>query len=802
MQLKPLVFLLLIVLPTTRSQAQKTSYSLKGAVNTDTKKPLEFGNAVILNIKDSVLIKGAPFENGKYTVIGIPRDSVLLKISSIGFKDHYLTFYRTGNDSVYNLNEITLNEDNTLGEVTVNAKKPFFEMDGEKVKVNVEGTSLTAAGTALDVLRRSPSVIVNNSDQVSVFGKGTAIIYLDGLLLSSVDLLKSLPSADIKSIEIIANPSAKYDAAGRAVINIITVRHNLEGYNINLIQNTLYGKYLFSYSGLRFNYTKKKWSANFSYGKSAGKQWNSDEYKRRYNVNDSTHIEMNNSIYETQDFLNTNYYRFGINYRIDSTSLLGVQYNGFYEAKKGNTDNQNNIQQNNIQQYVLKTTTTHNPFQINNSANINYSKKFDTLGTELFSAVQYGNFVSKTVSNIGQNTSYGSFASDQDKRNSNRNDIKIFSAQIDLTNAFKSKWKLESGLKNSYIGKTSDITFENLSNGEWIPDQNYLNGFEFSENIAAAYSELRYKTKKVNMRVGGRAEMTRSKGFSKTLQKQIIDRQYLNFFPSGFFGYDLAKDLTTSLTLSSRIHRPTYQDLDPFINYIDSLSSLRGNPYLLPEYTNSIEASLIYMKEANLTFGYNTTKGAMTLVVEKVNDSTQAFTGITKNIDRSESYSAGITIPYELEWWTTANYFGYFLNTFSYVQDGVKITNHKPTFSIYLYDEFRFKKLFSVEINYEYTSSAVDGIFMSKPFSMLNANLKKTFFKDKLTVRFLANDIFSNYIMKGQSNIPLYTIEYRSRYNTHNYMLALNYKFGRLKNNNYKNRSVSDEEYERIKMGK
>jgi hypothetical protein len=208
------------------------------------------------------------------------------------------------------------------------------------------------------------------------------------------------------------------------------------------------------------------------------------------------------------------------------------------------------------------------------------------------------------------------------------------------------------------------------------------------------------------------------------------------------------------------------------------------------------------MKEANLTFGYNTTKGAMTLVVEKVNDSTQAFTGITKNIDRSESYSAGITIPYELEWWTTANYFGYFLNTFSYVQDGVKITNHKPTFSIYLYDEFRFKKLFSVEINYEYTSSAVDGIFMSKPFSMLNANLKKTFFKDKLTVRFLANDIFSNYIMKGQSNIPLYTIEYRSRYNTHNYMLALNYKFGRLKNNNYKNRSVSDEEYERIKMGK
>jgi outer membrane receptor protein involved in Fe transport len=796
------IFSISTVLSIQNAFSQSGSYNITGIVNTSNNKSPEFGNAIVLNEKDSSLIKGTPFENGNFTIVGIAKDSVLIKISSIGFKDHLQRFYRSGNDSMYFLNVVTLIEDNTLNEVTVSAKKPFFEMDGEKVKVNVEGTSLTAAGTALDVLRRSPSVMVNNQDVVSVFGKGAAIIYLDGLLLPSVDILKSLPSSDIKSIEIIANPSAKYDAAGRVVINIITIRNNLEGYNVNLIQNTLYGKYLFSYSGLRFNYTKKKWSANISYGKSSGKQWNSDEYKRKYDVNDSTHIEMNNSIYETQKFLNTNYYRAGLNYRIDSTSLFGIQYNGFYEAKTGSADNQNDIRQNDIQQYILKTTTTHNPFQINNSANINYSKKFDTLGTELFSAVQYGNFVSKSVSNIGQNTSYGSFVSDQDKRNSNRNDIKIFSAQIDLTNAFNKKWKLESGLKNSYIGKTSDVKFENLSNGEWISDPNYLNGFEFSENIAAAYSELRYKAKKLNMRFGGRAEMTKSDGFSKTLNKPIIDRKYINFFPSGFFGYDFTKDLTTSLTLSSRIHRPTFQDLDPFINYIDSLSSLRGNPYLLPEYTNSIEASLIYMKEANITFGYNNTKGAMTLVVEKVNDSTQAFTGITKNIDRSESYSAGITIPYELEWWTTANYFGYFLNTFSYVQNGVKITNHKPTFSIYLYDEFRFKKLFSLEINYEYTSAAVDGIFMSKPFAMLNANLKKTFFKDQLTVRLLANDVLSQYIMRGQSNIPLYTVEYRSRYNTHNYMLAINYKFGRLKNSNYKNRSVSEDEYSRIKMEK
>jgi hypothetical protein len=208
------------------------------------------------------------------------------------------------------------------------------------------------------------------------------------------------------------------------------------------------------------------------------------------------------------------------------------------------------------------------------------------------------------------------------------------------------------------------------------------------------------------------------------------------------------------------------------------------------------------MKEANLTFGYSKTNGALRLVVDKLTDSTDAFTATTKNLKKSETYSFGVTIPYELKWWTTANYFGYFLNTFSYDQGGILIQNVKPTFSIYLYDEFRFKKLFSLELIYEYTSAAVDGIFVSKPFSMLNATIKKTFLNDKLTCRFIASDILNKYIMAGQSNIPVYNLKYTSRVNMNYFMLAVNYKFGKLKNSSYKNRSVSDEEYNRVKTGK
>jgi hypothetical protein len=783
--------------------AQLPSYTIIGKALSTNKKPIEFGNVIALSANDSSLITGAPFENGQFKLMGLIADSVLIKISSVGYREKIKMFYRSQNDSIIDVGEFIIEEANSLSEITVVAKVPLFEMDGEKVKVNVEGTSLTTAGNALDVLRRSPGIQVSSTDNVSVFGKGTAIIYIDGLLLSSVDILKSLPSTDIKSIEIIHNPSARYDAGGRAVINVTTIRSTLQGYNGNIIQNTLYIKSLFSYTGFRINYNKNKWSTTLGLGTNMGQQWTSDEYKREYKTNDTTAMEMNNAIYDKQNFKSVYYYRAGVNYRPDSTSTIGMQYYGFYNGQNNTTDNSNTVLQNNQTQYQLHTFTNGLPITMNNAVNANYLKRLDTLGTELFIAAQYGVFNIKNTSTIHQETKYNGFVLNEDKRNLNTNDINIITAQVDFTKVFNKQWKLESGIKESNISKTSDIEFENYEGSSgWVSDPNYLNGFSFTENIVAAYSELRYKKKKVNTRVGLRSEMTKSDGFSKTLNKKIIDREYINLFPSAFFGYDFTNDLTTSLTLSSRINRPTFQDLDPFINYIDSVSSFRGNPYLLPEYTNSVEAALVYMKEANITFGYNNTKGALRLVVDKLTDSTDAFTATTKNLNKSETYSAGITIPYELKWWTTANYFGYFLNNFTYQQNGVTVKNNKPTFSIYLYDEFRFKKYCSLEITYEYTSSAVDGIFISKPFSMLTATLKKNFFKDKLTCRFVANDILRTYIMQGQSNIPLYNVNYKSYVSTHYYMISLNYKFGKLKNNNYKNRSVSDEEYNRVKTGK
>ena len=783
--------------------SQADNYFIVGKVVNSNNKPIELGNVIVLSAKDSSIIKGDLFMSGEFKLVGISENNFILKITSIGFLEYFQLIKKENTDTLLNVGTIQLKNNTNLKEVEIVAKIPMFEHDGEKVKVNVENSALSSAGTILDVLKKSPTVMIDNNDNVSIFGKGNAVIYIDGQQIASNDILKTISSTEIKEIEIISNPSAKYDAAGKAVINITTKKNNLEGYSGNIIQNTLYGKELFTYTGLRFNYKRKKWSTFLSYGFPHGKVWNSDEYYRKIKSNDSTTTEMKNKLYTIDNQTNANNYRAGVTYYIDTAKSISIQYNGFYNQNKNNIDNVNDVFKNGIPVVSIGTYTTQKPRVINNAVNINFTKKLDTLGSEFIATAQYGNFISKSLDEIKQEISLGINPDIQIKRSSGLNNIQIFTGQVDLNKSFNKKWKLESGLKNSYITNNSEINFENYSpSGEWISDTSYVNGYEYSENILAGYSQLRYSKNKVHFRTGVRGEHTTTDGISKITGRNITNLEYFNIFPSAFFGYDFTKDLKTGITYSSRITRPNFQDMDPFVNYIDSLSSFRGNPYLRPSYTNEIEASLIYMEEASLTFSYSRTNGAMNLVVDKLNDGTDAFIATNKNLDYSETYSAGITIPYELSWWTTYNYFGYLVNTFSYKSEGSIINNTKPMFYMYLYDEFRVKKFFSMEVTFEYTSAGVDGIFTFEPFYNLSANIKKTFFHDKITCRFIDNDILSTSYNTGNSNVQGYNVNYISKENSHYFVLAFNYRFGKLKANDYKDKTVNQEEYNRIKMEK
>jgi hypothetical protein len=782
---------------------QQSLFSITGNVTDENQRPVETGNILCLSAKDSSIIKGALLMDGKFSLVGLGGTTYLIRINAVGFKETFKQCSRLGTDTLLDLGTIILNRSTTLQAVEISAKIPFFESDGEKVKVNVENTGLSVSGTAIDVLRQSPSVLVNNDDKVSVFGKGDALIYVDGQLITSTDILKSIPSSDIKNIEIINNPSAKYDAAGRAVINIVTRKNALEGYNGNLIQNVLYSKSLFTYSGIRFNYKRKKWAVSAGYGLVGGSAWSSDDYYRNFNPSPGVLTEMRNSIYETKYNSNVQNYRLRTDYAVDSITTIGLQYNGYYSAMNTIADNSNAITNNSVPQFQLQTTTNTKPVLINNSLNLVFTRKLDSLGGELFSAAQYGDFSANSIGQIAQTITTGTNSSSDQKIATNANDIRIISVQLDYTKYFHKHWKLETGFKNSNVLNVSSVNFQGLSPaGTWVSDPAYYNGFDYKENIGAGYGNIQFNQGKFHLRGGLRGELTTSNGFSHVLNEDVIDRQYFNLFPSAYAGYDVTKDMTTSITYSSRIVRPAYQDMQPTINYIDSLSSFRGNPYLMPEYTNSLEAALIYMKEASVTVGYSQTIGALKLVVDKLGNGSDAFVATTKNIDKANAFTLGLTIPYELSWWTTSNNLGYAFNNYSYTSEGQVIQNVKPTYYVYLYNELRLKKIISSEITYEYNSGGVDGIFVMKPFSKFSISVKKTFFKGALTCRLMANDILSSYLMGGVSNVQGYSVTYVSKFNSHFYLIGLNYKFGKIKATEITDKSVNNEEYERIKTPK
>ncbi len=801
--MRNLLAIIFVFIHLVSAYSQDTLFTITGSISDKNNKVIESGYAIALSAKDSSIIKGAFFMEGRYRVEGLSGDSIIIKLNSIGFVDQLKKVKRNKLDTLVDVGTITLVSANLLKEITVNAKIPLFENDGEKIKINVANTNLGSGGTAMDVLRKSPGVMVTGNNKVTIFGKGEPVIYIDGQRLTSQEVLKNLPASEIQSIEVIRNPSAKYDATGAAVINIITKKANLEGYNGSVMHNTIYGKNLYFVNRVQLNASKGKWSVNSSYGFNSGKSWESNLFSRKFTEND-TLVTMENSIYELENCIGNHSYKLSLTFRPDSSCTIGVNYNGFYNRTDFDIDNTNDIFLGSLRQTGLSTTQKQKYFMLNHNAGATFLKTYDTLGSELFAGVNYGNFIMDNTAQIFQNVATQSSLLDQQKRSRGYNNIKLTTANIDLKHVFNKYWSVEAGVKGSIVDKTGGVQFDNLSGGDvWVPDSDYVNGFDFNENILASYAELRFKKGKFNTRAGVRLEQTRNTGFSKVLNTNVFSRNYINLFPSAFVGYNVTDDIIAGITYSSRIRRPDYEALDPFIDYIDSVSSERGNPFLLPDYTTSLEANLIVDDEVTLlTLGYSRTNGAMTEVIERLNDGSNGFVMTVKNIDYSETYSLGATLPWEKEWFTVAGYFGMFWNTFTYKQKGEIVQNYRPMFYSYLYGELRLNKLFSLEVNYEYYGAGVDGIFEFKPFSMLNLSIKRNFFNDKLTCMFSANDVLKTYREYGNSKVPGYAIGYNNLYNTNNYSLQLTWNFGKLRSSQKSQRSTNTEEYNRIKMGK
>lgn len=786
---------LLLTLLCFSGMAAAQTYSLKGYVTGADKKAVEFGNAVVLRPSDSSLVTGSPIRDGNFSFDTISQSPVLLRISAAGCKTSFRTVTR--NNAEVDLGTITL-ESNQLKEVEIAATIPLIQKQADRTRVNVEGTMLNAAGDALDVLESSPGLMVSPEGTVTVFGKGAAVVLLDGQKVP-IELIRAIPSTQIRYIEIIDHPPASYDAQGRVVVNVVTKQNALEGYQLDLTSAGTYAPgagNTYFYDGANMLWKKNKFSLISRYGIFAGTRLSNTEYLRHFEST-SGHVTMRNAIEETKHFRGNHGYGAAIKYDIDSTRNLNLFYNGGYNQIR-KISNDTNLVDVAGTPYLIHAITSNHSHNLNHNLSLVYTVRPDTLGSKRTFTGSVSQFDSDQIGDIDETVSDSASASSTPKRSTGHNLIRIGTLQTDIAHAFSSKKLFEYGAKISTVKNGSSAGLDRQLSTGWVSDTSMVNAFDYTEQTGALYAQYTMKPGHWNIRPGVRGEMTHTKGFSHKQNATIIDTNYFNVFPSLMAEYSLMKDLSLTGEYAFRIDRPSFQDLDPFVMYIDSLSSMRGNPNLRPEYTHESSLTLTYLEAASLELDYSYTKNAINTYIERIPNSDQ-FTAQERNFDYATEYQVELDLPYQNKWWTTSNNFGY-AYIVSHYQDATQdIVNARPMFYFFTYQSFKVLKRWNIEGIFNYNNGGADGLFIGQPAYGMRLSLQYKTPDGKGTIRLIGNDLLRSYKEVGNSKIPGFDLRYTERSDSYFFRLVLNWKFGKLKQRDFSEQSINESERNRIK---
>jgi len=617
-------------------QAQ-TKTKISGSIRTTDNKPVTAATVQLLKEpgQKSVKIIAADkegnfaFENiadGKYTVL----------FSAVGFENKSGPVVQiSAAKPTAELPPITLAIKKTsLSAVTVTSNKPFIEQKIDRMVVNVDASPTNAGATALEVLEKSPGVTVDNDGNISLKGKAGVIVMMDGkpTYLSAADLanvLRNLPASALDRIEIMTNPSSKYDAAGNSgIIDIKTKKNKSRGSNGSItVGNT---SSLFRLNGNEQVLWKPTLSVNYNYKKNkinffANAVYNYREGRNKLDIvsryyREGKRIDSTDNVSSVFQGRNNNYtVKTGLDFSPNASNTYGVVLSGFLFA--GHPRNQT---------LTTYTTLADVPFSKLNSstqtkldfkniaANFNYRHTYKPAGKEFGLDLDYANYQNITHQKLSTGFFDGNDVQTADSmflRGYLPATINIYSLKSDFTEPLKGGWKLETGIKLSYVRSDNLVNYERLAGTNWVPDSRN-NHFVYTENINAAYVNASGKIKKWDAQAGLRLENTNSNGVQE-LGNTSVKRSYVNLFPSAFLSHALDKKNTLTISASRRLQRPNYQDLNPFIFFLDSLSYRQGNPYLKPQFSYNYELSENYKGKLITTLNYTKTTDVISNIINR-----------------------------------------------------------------------------------------------------------------------------------------------------------------------------------------
>ena len=802
------------------STAQTTGRGkIKITITNEKATALENATVELIKAKDSSLVKVAITDkDGVAEFEKISFGSYLLKATMVNYGSQYSSVAElSASQADLNLQPLSLQPQTTqLAAVTVTGKKPFIQKLSDRLVVNVENSIVNAGSSAMDVLERSPGVSIDQNDVLGLRGRQGVIIMIDGKPspMTGADLanyLRGLPSSVIERIEIITNPSAKYDAAGNSgIIDIRMKKDQRFGVNGTFTAGYGQGVYPKANTGTTFNYRNKKVNlfGNYNYA-----------YRKGLN-----HLFLDRNFYENGNFVgrdlkdnyarfpfNSHTGRFGADFFPSKKTIIGFVVNGNFNHFTRKTDNVARVMDAQDQPVSTFQTRAGNNDHANNIfANINFKHSFDSTGKELTTDIDYGSFRSNSLSY--NSTSYykndGSPLQDNYKLDGDQEGkLTLKTAKVDYIHPLKNKTKLEAGGKISFVSSDNDAKFFDVSSGVPVNDVNKTNHFFYKENNNAAYINFSKAYKKFDWQIGLRGEQTNIE--TKQVNGNIrFDSSYFQLFPSAFFNYHIKEDQTIGVSVSRRIDRPGYSQLNPFLFLIDVTTYATGSPGLLPQLTWSYELNYT-LKNFNFTLGYSHTKNNQNIAIARFKDvfpnipsEENVTVQIPINLESSDYIGLTVAAPIRInKWWNMINNGNLYYNHFNGNLAGSVLNNGQPAFDMSTNNSFTFKKGWTTELNASFNSGGQYGFMVSKPQWGLSTGVQKTVLKNKGTVRFNITDIFWTNRPRATITYPgVYIEKWHAFRESRVATLSFTYRFGNNKVQAARRRTTGSEE-ERQRVG-
>jgi outer membrane receptor protein involved in Fe transport len=787
-------------------QSLKISGKITGADN----KPLDGATIYLKTTTDSVLVKTALADaSGNFVFDGLKKRSYILSITMIGYLPYNSVAFELEADKL--LPAIGLKQTGTvLKEVTVTSQKPLIEHKIDRTVVNVDALISNAGSTALDVLEKSPGVIVDDNGAISLKGKSVKIFIDDKpTYLSGADLeayLKSLSSSTIDQIELMSNPPAKYDAAGNGgIINIRIKRSKARGFNGGVNLNYIRGIYGKTNNSFNFNYRNNKINVfgNLSYN--TGNGFSNLDINRHFENPDGSiesNFLQNSFIRRTAKVFNS---KIGVDYYASDKTTLGIGLTGLFNSSNDKTIDISKLSdaQNTLDSTIVANNNERSHFK-NGGVNLNYRHQYDKNGKELTADFDYLRYTTTSSQSFQNNT----FIPDGSLTNSDLltgnlpSNINIFAVKTDYTHPLGNGVKLAGGLKSSYTKTDNIANYFYTADDITTPDYTKTNHFIYKEQINAAYINASKDFKRLSIQAGLRFENTTSNGHQLgNVQKpdSLFKRNYNGFFPTLFMQYklDSAGKQQISLNYGRRIDRPYYEDLNPFLSPLDKFTYYTGNPFLKPSYTQNVELSYTW-KNITTEFSYSKSTDDVNETIEILNGIYYSRPG---NLGSTVVKSITIDASFEPAKWFNFHIFGYVQNihTVSNFYTG-NLNTQGTFFFIKPITEFKLGNDWTAQLDGGYQSKITNAQFVTGNRGKMNTALSKKI-SQSTTVKLVVNDIFHTFVNSGViNNLANTRADYRNISDTRTAVLSVNYRFGKAMSDQRKhNANAAESEQDRVK---